>query len=168
LKRLFMPCYLRRSKLRLLAPTIAVLGILLPGCDGSKDTTKANDAPVLGGADRQSTSSRVPTRSGGDLALTLTAAPMWAKTSSPVEFNLTAYAHRAPGAFGYRLRYGDGTNAAQEAVPLICLAGKGAPMRQTWHLAHHYKMSGRYRVSASVYVNCTSDHATAATTVNVM
>lgn len=122
---------------------------------------------MLGGADKQSTTSRAPTRSG-DLAVTLTATPMRAKTHSPVEFNLTAYTPRAPGAFGYQLRYGDETSAAQEAVPLICLAGKGAPMRQTWNLVHRYKAAGRYRVSASVYVNCTSNYATATVTVIVV
>ncbi len=92
---------------------------------------------------------------------------MRAKTHSPIEFNLTAYAPHAPGAFGYRLRYGDGASAAQEAVPLICLAGKGAPMRQAWRLTHRYKAAGRYRVSVSVYVNCTSDHTTATVAVSI-
>ncbi len=95
------------------------------------------------------------------------ATPMRAKTGSPVEFNLTSYAPHVTGAFGYQLRYGDGTSAAQEAVPLICLAGKGAPVRQTWHLVHRYKAAGRYRISASVYVNCTSDHATATVAVSI-
>ncbi|HEY4812820.1 MAG TPA: hypothetical protein VIH71_17365 [Solirubrobacteraceae bacterium] len=124
------------------------------------------DAPVLGGADKQSASSSATARSG-DLAVTLTATPMGAKTRSPIEFNLTAYAPHAPGAFGYQLRYGDGTSAAQNTVPLICIAGKGAPMHQTWQLVHRYKAAGRYRVSASVYINCTSDHATATVAVNV-
>jgi hypothetical protein len=161
-----MPCDLRGSKLRLLALTIVVLGILLPGCGGSKDTAKANDAPVLGAADKQSASSRAAARSGG-LAVTLTATPMRAKIGSPVEFNLTAYAPHAPGAFGYQLRYGDGTSAAQEAVPLICVEGRRTPTRQTWRLTHRYKAAGQYRVSASVYVNCTSDHVAATVAVNV-
>jgi hypothetical protein len=161
-----MPCDLRGSKLRLLALTIVVLGILLPGCGGSKDTAKANDASVLEGTDKQSPSSRAPTRSGG-LAVKLTATPMRAKTGSPVEFNLTAYAPRAPGAFGYQLHYGDGTSAAQSTVPQFCIAGGGAPRRQTWRLTHRYKAAGQYRVSASLYVNCTSDHATATVVVNV-
>jgi hypothetical protein len=161
-----MPCDLRGAKLHLLALTIVVLGILLPGCGGSKDTAKVNDVPVLGRTDKQSPSSRAPAHSGG-LAVKLTATPIRAKTGSPVEFNLTAYAPSTPGTFGYQLRYGDGTSATQEAVPLICLAGKGALMRQTWHLVHRYKAAGRYRVSASVYVNCTSDHAMATVAVSI-
>ncbi len=103
----------------------------------------------------------------GGLAVTLTATPTRAKTGSPVEFNLTAYAPHAPGALGYQLRYGDGTSAAQSTVPLICVEGRGAPMRQTWRLTHRYKAAGRYRASVSVYVNCTSDHATATVAVSI-
>jgi hypothetical protein len=160
-----MPCDLRGSKLRLLALTIVVLGILLPGCGDSKDTAKANDAPVLEGVKRESTSSRATTRSGS-LAITLTATPMRAKTHSPIEFNLTAYAPHAPGALGYQLRYGDGTST-ESVTPQFCVAGRGAPTRETWHLSHRYRAAGRYRVSASVYVNCTSDHATATVGVDV-
>ena len=119
-----------------------------------------------GGTDKQSASSRTTARSG-DLAVTLTATPMRAKTHSPVEFNLTAYAPHAPGAFGYQLRYGDGTSAAQNTVPLICVEGRRTPKRQTWRLSHRYKTAGQYHVSVSVYVNCTSDHAAVAITVSV-
>ena len=160
-----MPCDLRGSKLRLLALTIVVLGILLPGCGDSKDTAKANDAPVLEGVKRESTSSRATARSGS-LVVTLTATPMRAKTGSPVEFNLTANASDAPGALGYQLHYGDGTSA-ENVVPQFCVAGRGTPTRETWHLTHRYKAAGRYRVSASVYVNCTSDHATATVVVSI-
>jgi len=121
---------------------------------------------VFGGADKQSPSSRATTRSAG-LAVTLTATPMRAKTGSPVELNLIAYAPHAPGAIGYQLRYGDGTSTAESTVPLICVAGRNAPIRQTWHLTHRYKAAGRYRVSVSVYVNCTSDHAMATVLVDV-
>lgn len=153
-------------KLYLPALAVIALGLLLPGCGGSQDTVKAKDAPVLGGAEKQSTSSKATARSRG-LAVTLTATPMRAKTRSPVEFNLTAYAPRAPGVIGYHLRYGDGTSTAQNTVPLICIAGRSTPARQTWRLTHRYKVAGRYRVSASVYINCTSDHATATVAVNV-
>ncbi|HEV3284200.1 MAG TPA: hypothetical protein VG010_08340 [Solirubrobacteraceae bacterium] len=40
-------------------------------------------------------------------------------------------------------------------------------MRQTWHLVHRYKAAGRYRVSVSVYVNCTRDQALGHITVIV-
>lgn len=121
---------------------------------------------MRGGTEQQSASSRATARSGG-LAVTLTAIPGRAKTGSPVEFNLTAYAPHAPGAIGYQLRYGDGASTAQNTVPLICVAGRNTPTRQTWHLTHHYRAAGRYRVSASVFVNCTSDHATATVGVDV-
>jgi hypothetical protein len=104
-------------------------------------------------------------RSGG-LTVTLTATPTHAKAGSPVEFNLAANASDAPGALGYQLHYGDGTSA-ENVVPQFCVAGRGTPTRETWRLTHHYTAAGRYHVSASVYVNCTSDHATTTVAVNV-
>ncbi len=101
------------------------------------------------------------------LTVMLTTTPTHAKTGSPVEFSLTAYAPHAPGAFGYQLHYGDGTSA-ENVVPQFCVVGRGAPTRETWRLYHRYKAAGRYAVSASVYVNCTSDHATATVAVDVM
>jgi hypothetical protein len=92
---------------------------------------------------------------------------MRARIGSPVEVNFTAYAPHALGALDYRLRYGDGTSAAQSTVPLICIDGRRIPARQTWRLTHRYKSAGRYRVSVSVYVNCTNAHATASVTVIV-
>ncbi len=151
-------------KWHLPAVAIVALGLLLSGCGGSQDTTRAKDEPVRGGAAQQS--SRATARSGG-LAVTLTATPGRAKTGSPVEFNLNAYAPHAPGAIGYQLRYGDGTSTAQNIVPLICVAGRNTPTRQTWHLTHRYKAAGRYRVSVSVYVNCTSEHAMATVAVSI-
>jgi hypothetical protein len=156
----------RGSKLYMSVLAIVALGLLLPGCGDSRDTAKAKDALVLGGADKQSTSSRVTARSR-NLAVALTATPMRAKTRSPVEFNLTAYAPHAPGALGYQLHYGDGTSAAQSTVPQFCVAGGGTPRRQTWRLTHRYKAAGQYRVSVSVNINCTSDHATATVSVSV-
>jgi hypothetical protein len=160
-----MPCN-GGPKLHLPTLAIVALGLLLPGCGSAKDTAKAKGAPVLGAADKQSASSRATARSG-DLAVTLTATPMRAKAHSPVEFNLTVYAPHAPGALGYQLHYGDGTSAAQSTVPQFCIAGGGTPRRQTWRLTHRYETAGRYRVSASVYVNCTSDHATATVVVSI-
>jgi hypothetical protein len=154
------------SKLHMPALVIVALGLLLPGCGSAKDTAKAKDAPVLEGADKQSLSSRATARSGG-LAVTLTVTPMRTKTGSPVEFNVTAYAPHAPGALGYQLHYGDGTSAAQSTVPQFCIAGGGTPRRQTWRLTHRYKTAGQYRVSANVYVNCTSDQATATVAVSI-
>jgi hypothetical protein len=145
---------------------VIALGLLLPGSGGSHDTIKTNDAPVLGGAGNQSASSRATARSGG-LAVTLTATPMLAKTHSPVEFNATAYERRTPGALGYELRYGDGTSAAQDMVPLFCLMRRNAPIRKTWRESHRYRKQGRYTVSLTVHVNCTSEHATATVTVDV-
>jgi hypothetical protein len=157
---------LRRPELCLPALAVLALATLLLGCGGSKDTGRANNAPVRSAPTQEPTSSRATVRSG-DLTVTLTATPPAAKAGSPVRFDLTAYASHAPGALGYRLQYGDGTSAAESAVPLFCFAGRGAPMRGTWRLSHRYRTAGRYRVSASVSVNCTSDHATATVTVNV-
>jgi hypothetical protein len=158
--------YHGRPKLHLPTLAIVMLGLLLPGCGGSRDATMAKDEPVLGGAEKPSALSRATTRSES-LTVTLTTTRTRVNAGSPVEFDLSAYAPHAPGAFGYQLRYGDGTSTAQEAVPLICLAGKGVPMRQTWHLVHRYKAASRYRVSVSVYVNCTRDQALAHITVIV-
>jgi hypothetical protein len=104
-------------------------------------------------------------RSGGLIA-TLTATPARAKIGFTVQFEVTASVRHAPGALGYRLRYGDGTGA-ENVVPQFCVAGRGAPRRQTWRLSHRYKAAGGYHASASVYVNCTSDNATAAVAVVV-
>jgi hypothetical protein len=100
------------------------------------------------------------------LAITLTATPTRAKISSTVQFEVTVSDAHALGALGYQLSYGDGTSA-ENVVPQFCVAGRGAPSRQMWRLTHRYKAAGRYHVSASVYVNCTSDHATATVVVNV-
>ncbi len=105
-------------------------------------------------------------RSGGLIA-TLTATPTRAKVGSTVQFEVTASVRHALGALGYQLRYGDGTSA-ENVVPQFCVAGKGTPRRQTWRLSHRYKAAGRYRVSVSVYVNCTSDHATATVVVSIV
>lgn len=104
-------------------------------------------------------------RSGG-LTVMLTATPTHAKTGSPIEFKLIAYSPHAPGAFGYQLHYGDGTSA-ENVVPQFCVVGRGVPTRETWYLAHRYKAAGHYRVSVSVYVNCTSHHVTATVAVDV-
>lgn len=161
-----MSCDLRGSKLYLSTLAIIALGVLLPGCGSSKNTPKATDAPVLEGVKKQSTSSRATARSGS-LVVTLTATPTHAKTGSPVQFNATAY-ERNTYALGYQLRYGDGTSAAQEMMPLFCLIRRSAPIRKTWREYHRYRKPGRYTVSLTVHVNCTSDHATATVAVNIV
>jgi hypothetical protein len=153
-------------KLYLSTLAILALGVLLPGCGGSQDTIKVKDAPVLGGAEKQSPSSRATARSGG-LVVTLTGKPIQAKIGSPVEFNATAYERHTAGALGYELHFGDGTSAAQDMVPQFCLMGKSTPVRKIWRLSHRYRKPGRYTVSLTVRVNCTSDHATATVAVNV-
>ncbi|MFI5004312.1 MAG: hypothetical protein ACHQE6_04790, partial [Solirubrobacterales bacterium] len=57
---------------------------------------------------------------------------------------------------------------AENVVPMFCLPGKGAPVHQTWNLPHRYKSSGRYKVSLTVYVNCTSDRVMANITVIII
>jgi hypothetical protein len=157
---------LRESRLYLTAVAVLALARLLPGCGGSKHSGQANNAPVRAGPKKEPAAPRVTVLAGA-LTVMLTATPMMAKAGAPVQFGLTAYAPHAAGALGYRLRYGDGTSAAESTVPLFCIAGKGRPMRGTWPLSHRYRTAGRYRVSASVYFNCASDHATATVTVNL-
>ncbi len=105
-------------------------------------------------------------RSGG-LTATLVISPTAVKPDGVVTIELLARARHAPGAVGYQLRYGDGTGAGSGAVPQFCVAGPGPPAHRVWRLRHRYRAAGRYAVSASVYVNCTRDHATAEAPVRV-
>lgn len=155
-----------RPKLNLPALAIVALGLLLPGCGDSKNTAKVMDAPGLERAKKELTSSKATARSGS-LMVTLTATPSHAKAGLPVELSATAYERNTPYALSYQLRYGDGMSAAREVVPLICVEGRRIPARRTWRLFHRYKAAGRYRVSASVYINCTSEHATVTVAVDV-
>jgi hypothetical protein len=91
---------------------------------------------------------------------------MRAGTGATIRFKVMASAQSAAGALGYQLRYGDGTSA-ENAVPQLCVAGRGTPTREIWHLSHRYKAAGHYRVSASVYVNCTSEHGTVTVVVSI-
>jgi hypothetical protein len=167
---------MRGPKPYLVSP--AIVALLLSGCGGSNGTAGSTGsahaerapvpgerAPVPGRVGKEPPSSIASTPSGS-LAVTLTAAPMRAKAGSPVRFELTAYAPRASGALGYQLRFGDGTST-HNVTPQFCVAGRGVPTRQTWHLSHRYKAAGRYRVSASVSVNCSSDFGTAGVVVDV-
>ncbi len=106
-------------------------------------------------------------RSGG-LTATLVVSPAAVKPGGVVAIELLARARNAPGAVGYQLRYGDGTGAGSGAVPQFCVAGPGLPTHRVWRLKHRYRAAGRYVVSASVYVNCTRDHATANASVRVV
>jgi len=145
---------------------LAISTLMLSGCGGSKDTARADRAPVLGGAEEQSAASASATVRSGGLTIKLTATPGRAKTSATIKFQVTASAQSAAGALGYQLRYGDGTSA-ENVVPQFCVAGRGTPVLEAWHLSHRYKAAGLYRVSASVYVNCTSDHATATVVISI-
>ncbi len=126
--------------------SLAIVALLLSGCGSSKGTPHAERAPVPG--ERVPVPGRVaeeppPSRAtapSGGLAVTLVATPMRAKAGSPVQFKLTAYAPHAPGALGYQLRFGDGTST-HNVTPQFCVAGRGAPTRQTWRLSHRYKVA---------------------------
>jgi len=144
---------------------VFAVGVLAAGCGTSGSTARAGQSPIPDGKGKGSVSATATKRSGG-LITTLTATPTRAKIGSTVQFEVTASVRRALGALGYQLRYGDGTSAGN-IVPQFCVAGRGAPIRQTWRLSHRYKATGRYRVSATLYVNCTSDHATATVAVSV-
>ena len=154
-----------RSRSLSLALVILALGGAIVGCGSSAQT---GNASTSNGQEKKLPLATSTTRAGG-VAIALTATPARAKIDFPVRFEVTASARRAAGALGYELRYGDGTTA-ENVVPMFCLAGKGAkgaPVRETWHLVHRYKAPGLYRVSVRVYVNCTSDRATATVTVSI-
>jgi hypothetical protein len=99
-------------------------------------------------------------RSGG-LTVTLAITPSVAKAGSTVAIELTARARHAAGALGYLLRYGDGRTSGLGAVPQFCIAGAAPPAHRSWRATHRYRAPGSYIVSASVYINCTQDRATA-------
>jgi hypothetical protein len=105
-------------------------------------------------------------RSGG-LTATLVVAPAATRAGGVVTIELTARARHAPGAVGYLLRYGDGTGAGSGAAPQFCIAEPAPSAHRTWRLKHRYRIAGRYVVSASVFVNCTPDRATASAPVRV-
>lgn len=105
------------------------------------------------------------TNSSG-LSVTLTARPTRAAAGFPVEFTLAMADEHANGAFGYEVRFGDGTNRTI-AVPQYCLAPPGKPEHASWRFLHRYSRAGKYRVSVLGYVNCTSTRVTTAITVTV-
>ncbi|HEX4116636.1 MAG TPA: hypothetical protein VHY18_12265 [Solirubrobacteraceae bacterium] len=113
-----------------------------------------------------STSSSATARSGG-LTVTLTATPARVTRGSTVRLRLTALERSARGAFGDRLSYGDGTASPPTAVPQFCIAGTPPPASRTWRFSHRYHAAGTYHLTATVFVNCTSDHATTLVTVRV-
>lgn len=154
----------RSRSLLSLALAVPALGLSVLGCGISGSTAQTGHAPTSAGAAKKPAYATATKRSGG-LTVALTAMPPRAKADSTVQFEVMASERHALGALGYRLRYGDGTTAAN-VVPMFCLAGKGAPVRQTWRLSHRYGSPGRYTVSLTVYVNCTSEHVTTTVTVS--
>jgi len=152
---------------RLLYFAVAVLTVVsaMAGCGGSGNAGQARHFRLPDRLEKKP-ASVMATKRAGDLIVTLTAASTWTRVGSTVEFEMKANIQHALGAVGYQLRYGDGENA-ENVVPQFCVAGRGASRQQNWRLFHRYKAAGRYRVSASVYVNCSSDHATATVTVHV-
>ncbi len=144
---------------------VLVLGIPMAGCGTSVSTAQTEHATTSDGARKKPASVTATVRSGG-LTVTLTATPARSKAGSLVEFDATAYERHAQGAVGYRLIYGDGTATPPSVLPQFCLAAP-RPAHNTWRLSHRYRMPGRYSASLNVYVNCTSDHATARITVIV-
>jgi hypothetical protein len=138
----------------------------MAGCGASEITARAGDTLKSEQPGKIPVPKTANERSRGLIAM-LTAAPVQTKIGSAVQFEVTASVRHALGAVGYQLSYGDGTSA-ENVVPQFCIAGRGASTRQTWHLSHRYRAAGRYRVSVSVYVNCTREHATATVAVYVM
>ena len=81
-----------------------------------------------------------------------------ADSARTVHFTISASASEAPGALHYVVAYGDGHTAAN-TTPLFCRAAPGGPEHQTWTLAHTYAKAGRYTVTATVGVTCSSHRA---------
>lgn len=150
--------------LRSLSPAVVALGLAALGCGASNGSAQREHAATQGEAKAPASPTAI-VRSG-NLTATLTATPTRMKRGSIVQFAVTASEHRARGALGYRLLYGDGASA-ENVVPMFCLAGRGTSMRHTWRLSHRYRSSGRYTASLSVYVNCTQDRVLAHITVIV-
>jgi hypothetical protein len=143
------------------------LPFVLFGCGAPKESVSTRGATVVGGPVRVA-SAREGRGHAGRLLVTLTAtAPAAIEHGSVVRFSVTAHDARGRGAFGYELHYGDGTSAGQHTAALVCIAGRGAPMGRVWRLSHAYRAAGVYRVSVSVYANCTGAHASASVTVRV-
>jgi PKD domain len=163
------------SSLRALALAALALGSLAAGCGSSgRSTAGAGHASLIaggsektGGSGKSPASANLATPRPEGLTATLKATPTPAGTGTPVELRVTAGAARAPGTFGYQVRFGDGTNAAQSSASLICDEARRVPMHQTWHLTHRYRAPGRYTVSVTVYTNCNSDRARATVAIDV-
>ncbi len=102
--------------------------------------------------------------SASPLEVVLTIKPARAIVKAPVTFTLTMSDSHAVGAFGYDLKFGDGTSRTI-AVPQYCLVPPGKPAHVTWRFTHRYSKIGHYRVTVLGYVNCTSTRASSATTV---
>jgi len=154
----------RRPRIQPLLAAAIVIGVLLPGCGGSRSTAREDGTTVRHGADGRSAPASATVRSAG-LTITLSAVPARFKVGSPVTFSATAYERHAPGALGYQLLYGDGTSAPESAVPLFCLTGKGGPVHKRWRFTHRYSRPGRFTASLTVQVNCARDVARATVTV---
>jgi hypothetical protein len=87
------------------------------------------------------------------LTVTFAAHPTHAATRSPVKFTLSITDDHAVGAFGYLVKFGDGTTRTI-AVPQYCLALPGRPEHVTWRFSHRYQRSGDVRASVVAYMNC--------------
>jgi hypothetical protein len=110
--------------------------------------------------------SRPPSQASSKLNLSLTAYPVRVTAGSQVLFTLTMKDKHAVGALGYEVAFGDGASRTI-AVPQYCLLPPGIPAKTTWRFVHRYSKPGSYRATAHGYVNCTSTHATQATTIIV-
>jgi alpha-galactosidase len=101
------------------------------------------------------------------LVLTLSATPARPRSGESVRVQLLAHARSATGAFGERVQFGDGTATPPVALPQYCLAAGAPPASRAWSFSHRYHKDGTYKLSASVYVNCSGEHATVAVDVHV-
>jgi hypothetical protein len=140
----------------------------LSGCGAGASSVRMTARTIGGQFPGPASSGRaVGTAHAGGLTVRLVVTPSLAKRGSAVRIEVIAHEQHAGGAFGYRLRYGDGTASGSGAVPQFCLSPGSGPAHDVWRLTHRYRAKGRHVVSVSVHVNCTKDRATATTPVRV-
>jgi hypothetical protein len=101
------------------------------------------------------------------LSVSVAAAPARPTVGSIVKVEVTVRDQHAAGTLGYLLRYGDGTTAGSAPVSQVCVAGVTRAATQSSSTSHRYRSKGTYVVLVQAYVNCETDHATAATRIVV-
>lgn len=139
----------------------ALLTAVLAGCGitehAGRPTTTVSVAPPGSTTER--------TASSGGLTVALSAFPDRSTVGATVHITVRAHETSAVGALAYSVTFGD-AGQSSNAVPQFCRQA-GVPDGETWHLSHPYGAPGTYTVTATVRVNCGTDHAVTSVTVAV-